>query len=67
MYKDSAVPATPEIAPNIKYSVPISLWFVEKKKRVINWYTGLICVLVAIYISIAIFYQQFKSNNRKVG
>jgi len=25
MYKDKAVPATPEIAPNIKYKVPISL------------------------------------------
>jgi hypothetical protein len=25
MYKDKAVPATPEIAPNIKYKVPMSL------------------------------------------
>jgi len=25
IYKDRAVPATPEIAPNIKYKVPISL------------------------------------------
>jgi len=25
MYKDKAVPATPEIAPKIKYKVPISL------------------------------------------
>jgi len=31
MYRDKAVPATPEIAPNIRYKVPISLWFVEKK------------------------------------
>jgi len=36
MYKDSAVPATPEIAPKIKYKVPISLWLVEKSQRVIN-------------------------------
>jgi hypothetical protein len=25
IYNDNAVPATPEIAPNIKYKVPISL------------------------------------------
>jgi len=31
MYRDNAVPATPDIAPKIKYKVPISLWFVEKK------------------------------------
>jgi len=36
IYKDKAVPATPEIAPNIKYKVPISLWFVEKSQRVTN-------------------------------
>jgi len=36
MYKDSAVPATPEIAPKIRYKVPISLWFVEKSQRVTN-------------------------------
>ena len=37
IYKDRAVPATPDIAPNIKYKVPISLWFVEKNQRVTNW------------------------------
>jgi len=36
IYKDKAVPATPEIAPNIKYKVPISLWFVENNQRVTN-------------------------------
>lgn len=36
IYKDSAVPATPDIAPKIKYKVPISLWLVEKSQRVIN-------------------------------
>ena len=36
IYNDNAVPATPEIAPNIKYKVPISLWFVEKSQRVTN-------------------------------
>jgi len=36
IYRDKAVPATPEIAPNIKYKVPMSLWFVEKSQRVTN-------------------------------
>jgi len=30
----SSVPTTPERAPKRKYSVPISLWFVEKNQRV---------------------------------
>ena len=33
IYNDNAVPATPEIAPKIKYKVPMSLWFVEKIQR----------------------------------
>ena len=36
IYKDNAVPATPDIAPKIKYKVPMSLWLVEKSQRVIN-------------------------------
>lgn len=36
IYKDKAVPATPEMAPKIKYKVPISLWLVEKSQRVTN-------------------------------
>jgi len=36
IYNDKAVPATPEIAPKIRYKVPISLWLVEKSQRVTN-------------------------------
>ena len=36
IYKDNAVPATPYIAPKIKYKVPMSLLLVEKSQRVMN-------------------------------
>lgn len=29
-------PISPDQAPNSRYRVPISLWFVEKSQRVIN-------------------------------
>ena len=38
IYNESTVPAIPANAAKIKYSVPMSLWLVEKNQLTIKWY-----------------------------
>jgi hypothetical protein len=60
----SRVPTTPARAPNRKYSVPISLWLVEKNQRVINAVngfrdvTGALLSLVLIAVEARIFVME---------